>query len=178
MRRFFIGILTAFLLLQGSLPAAVAQDINPTDGGNDLYVPAIPAESYSPTFSVQARKIGHNDQDFGMEPVAVTQDGKSSYIVLMSAEPLIAYNGDIAGYSATKPQAGQRLDSRKCCCAGVQPVAQAATHGHGGGSISFRRSTDRTRAPLHHRAQRLLCNHDRRSGRRSGQAGRRRERDA
>ncbi len=111
MRRFFIGILTAFLLLQGSLPAAVAQDINPTDGGNDLYIPAIPAESYSPTFSVQARKIGHNDQDFGMEPVAVTQDGKSSYIVLMSAEPLIAYNGDIAGYSATKPQAGQRLDA-------------------------------------------------------------------
>lgn len=37
-------------------------------------------------------------------------DGKSSYIVVMDLDPVIAYEGSIAGYAATKPDAGSKID--------------------------------------------------------------------
>jgi subtilisin family serine protease len=36
---------------------------------------------------------------------------RKSYIVVMAAQPLVAYDGDIAGFAATAPAAGEKVDS-------------------------------------------------------------------
>ena len=36
---------------------------------------------------------------------------RKSFIVVMVGEPLVAYDGDIAGLPATKPDAGEKVDT-------------------------------------------------------------------
>ncbi|HXW09883.1 MAG TPA: protease inhibitor I9 family protein, partial [Steroidobacteraceae bacterium] len=46
-------------------------------------------------------------------PAAASENAraiKGSYIVQLSESPVVAYTGDIKGYAATKPRAGQKID--------------------------------------------------------------------
>jgi len=49
---------------------------------------------------------------FGNQPLPVTASGAQSYIVVMAAMPLVAYEGDIKGLAATKPAKGKKFNPK------------------------------------------------------------------
>ena len=46
----------------------------------------------------------------GPEPTPVAPSVNTVYIVQMAERPVVAYTGDIAGYQATRPARGQKID--------------------------------------------------------------------
>jgi hypothetical protein len=40
------------------------------------------------------------------------QEGAKSYIVVMVNDPIASYEGDLAGYAATQPEEGEKVDTK------------------------------------------------------------------
>ena len=66
-------------------------------------------------------------QDFVSEPVGeIIQGAPKSYVVVMEGLPLVAYEGDISGFAATKAAMGSKVDTNTANARSYQAYLQAA----------------------------------------------------
>ena len=57
-------------------------------------------------------RIGGNSEFVRSDSDIPEIDGRKSYIILMDLDPVVAYEGDVAGFPATKARTGLKVDHR------------------------------------------------------------------
>ena len=109
-RRLLSTLLVGAMLLVSVIPAGAQDEPTAPDPGSRIFLPAVsqPDGTINAASRIKNTAVAGNGnlERGGANKVKVG----SAFIVQMIDAPVVAYTGDIAGYPATKPAKGQKID--------------------------------------------------------------------
>ena len=110
MRRVLTVVIVALLLVTAVVPVAAQDAGTPDDPGQrqNLFMPLLQGSGVDAVGAAKSGGVRSSDPTAPGAPRF--KSTKNVYIVSMIEPPVVAYNGGIPGYKATKPAKGQKID--------------------------------------------------------------------